>query len=163
MQSKENGIFSFDPASNKKRIPTIIHIVKPSEGSTENEAEGKEQNQIDVLNAAFAGNDMGFEFVLIKVETHVSQDYWNEGPLKDNMVKATREGGMETLNMYFVKLQGRLLGYATFPFPSMTVNELDGVVNLHSAINGGTSSPYNLGATAVHEVGHWLGLYHSKY
>jgi len=160
MQSKENGIFSFDPASNKKRIPTIIHIVKPSEGSTANEAEGKEQNQIDVLNAAFAGNDMGFEFVLIKVETHVSQDYWNEGPLKDNMVKATREGGMETLNMWFVALD-TYLGYAVFP--SDTFNELDGVVNLHSTIKGGTSSPYNLGATAVHEVGHWLGLYHSTY
>jgi hypothetical protein len=32
---------------------------------------------------------------------------------------------------------------------------------LHSAMPGGASAPYNLGDQTVHQVGHWLGLYHT--
>jgi hypothetical protein len=32
---------------------------------------------------------------------------------------------------------------------------------LHSALPHGASAPYNLGDQTVHQVGHWLGLYHT--
>ena len=59
--------------------------------------------------------------------------------------------------------EGGLLGYAQFPFVNSP--STDGVVVLYNTVGsiadpfpGG--SPYNLGRTGTHEVGHWLELYH---
>ena len=65
------------------------------------------------------------------------------------------------LNIWCCNLGGGLLGYAQFPGGAAAT---DGVVFLYSSIGSvaqpGTYSPYNLGRTATHEVGHWLNLRH---
>ncbi len=53
-----------------------------------------------------------------------------------------------------------LLGYATFPWQNMGAE--DGVVIRYNAFGSlePVQNQYNLGRTATHEVGHWLGLKH---
>jgi hypothetical protein len=63
------------------------------------------------------------------------------------------------LNLWVCALEGGTLGYAQFPGGP---EETDGVVILSSAFGSGGSarSPFDLGRTATHEVGHYLNLSH---
>lgn len=82
-------------------------------------------------------------------------------------VKRSANGGSDAwprdqyLNIWVCNLGGGLLGYAQFPGGAAAT---DGVVVLYSSVGGpnnpGTATPYHLGRTATHEVGHWLNLYH---
>jgi hypothetical protein len=118
-----------------------------------------------VLNDDFAGS--GLTFNLVATDRTTNADWFNSaGPRADGPMKsALRKGGAAALNVYTVgfnpgPVKG-LLGYATFPADYNGASQADGIVLKYSTLPGGTLAPFNLGKTLTHEVGHWVGLYHT--
>ncbi len=118
-------------------------------------------DQMTVLNSAFAG--WGWAFNLISVSRTTNSTWYNGcyGASETAMKTALRQGSADDLNIYTCNPSGGILGYATFPSSYNSAPIKDGVVLLHSSVPGGTAAPYNLGDTGTHEVGHWMGLYHT--
>jgi hypothetical protein len=117
--------------------------------------------QISVLNNAYAGT--GWSFNLVSTDT-TSNGTWytcSGGTCESQMKNALRQGTADDLNIYSNNMGGGLLGWATFPSSYASNPKNDGVVLLTASLPGGSAAPYNLGDTATHEVGHWMGLYHT--
>jgi hypothetical protein len=118
-------------------------------------------NQIAVLNAAFAST--GWSFTLVATDTTANNSWYtcSGGTCESQMKNALRRGTADDLNIYSNNMGGGLLGWATFPSSYQSNPKMDGVVILNASLPGGNAAPYNLGDTATHEVGHWMGLYHT--
>jgi hypothetical protein len=118
--------------------------------------------QMNVLNAAYA--DTGWSFDLIDT-TYTDNATWfamQPGTTAERNAKsALRQGSADDLNIYTANPAGGYLGWATFPSSYASSPSQDGVVLLYSSLPGGSAEPYNEGDTGTHEVGHWMGLYHT--
>ncbi len=119
-------------------------------------------NQINVLNSAYSGT--GWSFNLVSTDRTTNTSWFNNcatTSTESQIKNALRQGTADDLNIYTCNPSGGLLGWATFPSSYNSNPKMDGVVVLFSSLPGGSAAPYNLGDTATHEVGHWMGLYHT--
>lgn len=142
-------------------IPVAFHVATTKTGKF-NVSDSQIARQMTVLNHSFEPHGYRFELTL-------TRRYRDNAFAKKclNMRKERKfknkhaEDPRRTLNIYTCRPAQGVLGYAYLPSDWRESDRRHGVVLLHSTLPGGNARPYHLGDTAVHEVGHYLGLFHT--
>ncbi len=147
------------------QVPIAMHVINKGAGIANGDVpDAQIAAQIAVLNAAYASTGSPFFFTLASTSRTTNAAWYamTPGSPAENAAKnALRVGGPGTLNLYMANIGNDLLGWATFPQDYAGNPKLDGVVILNTSVPGGGAVPYDEGDTATHEIGHWLGLYHT--
>jgi hypothetical protein len=149
-------------AAGSVNIKVYWHVINNGTSTSQgNITDAAIASQISVLNAAYANTP--FRFTLTETDRTTNSSWYtcSGGACEKKMKAALRKGTAADLNVYSNNMGGGLLGWATFPSSYASQPSLDGVVILYSSLPGGSAAPYNEGDTGTHEVGHWLGLYHT--
>ncbi len=141
-------------------IPVRMHVI--TNGSAGDVSTGMINAQISVLNNAYAGR--GFSFVLAGVDKTNNPGWYSTcetSSTESQMKNALAVDPARNLNIYTCSPGQGILGYAQFPDSFAESSKMHGVVLLDQSLPGGSAAPYDLGDTGTHEVGHYLGLYHT--
>jgi hypothetical protein len=168
-------------------IPVYFHVIQDTkdtngDGHLDGHVdESRLDAQINVLNNAFDGATVAnvqFFFWKAGVTRHANHDWFNmrldrlneprfEYPEEHEAKRMLHQGGANALNFYTISgsppsgLQYPI-GWGTFPSNYASNSCGDGVVVPFTTLkNVDPSSPFNDGELPVHEVGHWLGLFHT--
>jgi hypothetical protein len=157
-------------AKFRATVPVWFHVV--TDGETGNVTQAQIDEQMTVLNLAFAGfyggAKSGFKFELAGVTRTDNADWFYggiDGSSERPMKRELHRGGFETLNVYSTTA-GAYLGWAYLPGLPDSNLYLDGIVFDWESMVGTSDTyagRYDLGMTLVHETGHWVNLEHTFY
>jgi len=179
-------VFGNSTGSSVIKIPVVVHVLYNN--VSQNISNEQVQSQIDVLNKEFRlkhedtskiptyfrpfAADTEFEFVLASVTPQgnatngiVRKSTATQSFGMDDKIKYSSKGGDDAwdsdqyLNIWVGNLVSGVMGYSSVLGGT---KEKDGVVLTYTAFGtvGAVVKPYHKGRTAVHEIGHWMGLKH---
>ena len=180
---------SFNSQRLVYNIPVVIHVLYNND--EQNISDNRVFSQIDVLNEDYNNlnqdlnllpeqfsdivGSTGFNFCLAQYDLNgqgfngINRVYTDVVSFQgfNNDMKESNSGGVDAwdtnsyLNIWVCNLSGNSLGFATMPGDVDYI--YDGIVIDYEyfGINLDSSSPYNLGRTGTHEVGHYFNLEHT--
>jgi hypothetical protein len=157
------GVTKAEAGAVTASIPVYVHVMRDAKGNGD-VTDQAIRDQIAVLNETYAGQESstasntGFSFTLAGTFRY-NNNQWHSDRQSTTYRAQTRKGGANALNMWLVDF--RYLGIATFPWDYDRNPSIDGIRVHYDSLPGGGIANYNLGETATHEAGHWLGLYHT--
>jgi len=143
-------------------VDVYVHVLYNPTTGKGNIPQSMVDDQIQVLNDSYAST--GWSFNLVSTDFTGKKNWFTMGPgttPEANAKASLRQGTAYDLNLYTANPGGGLLGWSTFPWDYAGNPDDDGVVVLFDSLPGGGAAPYDEGATATHEIGHWMGLYHT--
>jgi len=157
------------------RIPVAVHVLAGTNDPGPTKA--RVLRQLAVINDAYAGGESAdntptrFSFQLASLDRTVNQA-WHIASIGDRTTRQARRslhlGGADELNLYISdpttgnrRSGGVVLGWSSMPWRAGARLAQDGVTVNEGSLPGGRLRRYNRGDTAVHEIGHWLGLFHT--
>jgi hypothetical protein len=156
--------------NSKASIPVYVHKMLSSTGAGD-VSDASITAQIDVLNQTYGGTDAdnptgtpaadtGVRFTLADVDVY-RNNTWHADRQSATYRALTRLGGKNALNIWLVDF--KYLGIATFPWDYASNPDIDGIRVQWNTLPGADTpiTNYDLGKSATHEAGHWLGLYHT--
>lgn len=152
-------------------IPVWWHVIYQSSG-VGNITNAAITAQMMVLNEDFRamagtmgsnGYDTMIQFKLAGITRTINNGWFTDSEVDQSAYKqALNVNPDQFLNVYTNDARG-YLGYAYYP-QSSAGSWIDGIVLNYSTVGGRNNTTlwaYNQGRTLVHEMGHYLGLYHT--
>ncbi len=168
-------------------IPVVVHVMHRAQaiGTGINISDAQILSQFEVLNEDYRAlnSDISnvpshfnsvignpeMEFCLAQIDPEGNPTTGIDrvslgagGSWSDNLKPNTTWDSEKYLNIWVTEIGGGTLGYTTFPGTSPSY---DGVVIDYRYFGKAPENPFpgvfDLGRTATHEIGHWLGLEHT--
>ncbi len=152
------------PRNGVQHVQVVVHVVSAPGAPHFTVSDSLIGKQLSVLDKDFAAAGFGFDLKAVE-RTQLSTLPKTADEL-DALKSKLHRGNAATLNLYLMpelKLDKTdLLGISSFPWKLAKHPKADGVSVLATTMPGGSTDTYsNGGRTATHEIGHWLGLWHT--